>query len=77
MRNLRYEQLIMQKFYKHLDRQLFFVAVRKTITDGDIIVSIWSRPAPMRLLSRERYKSQQEALDKAEEVCMMVTFGVG
>lgn len=74
------EKLILRKFYKHLDPSMFWVYVKHVSWSKQLKFYIGVYPSISRMdqepLFTGYYSSQQEALDMAEGVCMMVVFGV-
>lgn len=73
------EKLILLEFYKHLDPSMFWVYVNHISWSKQLKFYIGIYPSirmDQEPLFTGYFSSQQEALDKAEEVCMMVLFGV-
>lgn len=70
------EKLILRKFYKYLNPGMFSVYVKQSV-QTKIYIGIYPGIRVDQVpLFTGYYASQQEVLDKAEEVCMMVLFGV-
>ena len=74
------EKIILKEFRKHLSPDMFAVYVQHLLSSSSnapFFVGIYpSRGMYPEPLFTGNYASQQEVLDKAEEVCMMVVFGV-
>lgn len=69
------EKQILRKFYKNLDRKAFTVTV--LIMSGNYThVEIRENTTHRRVFG-SWYFTQADVLDNVEEVCMIVTFGVG
>lgn len=73
------ERIILKKFRKHLRPNMFAIYVLHLywIEQLQHPISLAIYPScGSKPLFIGKYASQQEVLDKAEEVCMMVVFGV-